>query len=92
MDNEWEKVYLTLPTRFDWNWRIGFKDRGYTHINFTTTIPELASDVEIMLQRVGYVYSVQCIQEKKPNVKLKYVIRIAKRSKEFIEELGIDKS
>lgn len=69
-----------------------FIDRTYTHINFTTIIPELAEDVENMLQVLGYIYSIQRIQEKRENVKPKYVIRICKRSHEFIRELKIDKS
>jgi len=68
-----------------------FKDRGYTHVNFTTTIPELALDVENMIERLGYIHSIQRIDEGMPK-KIKYVIRVCKRSKDFIDELDIDKS
>lgn len=68
-----------------------FKDRIYTHINFTTIIPELASDVENVIKKLGYIHSTQHIKEKRPK-RPKYVIRICKRSHEFIKELDIDKS
>lgn len=69
-----------------------FTDRGYTHVNFTTIIPELATDMERMLTILGFTYSTQLIIAKSSNRKPKYVIRICKRGKEFVDEFGIDKN
>lgn len=69
-----------------------FMDRGYTHVNFTTTIPELAEDVNKLFGVISYTYSVQRVVPKSLNSRPKYVFRVCKRSREFIKELNLNKS
>ncbi|MDE2116436.1 MAG: LAGLIDADG family homing endonuclease, partial [Patescibacteria group bacterium] len=69
-----------------------FRDRTYTHVNFTSIIPTLVLDVERMLAGLGYSYSTQCVQDRNPRSKPKYVVRVCTRSLDLIKELNINKS
>jgi len=66
-----------------------YKDRGYTMVNFTTTIPKLARDVIELISYHGYKATIYRIStEHKP----KYIVRIARSADSFIKFLTLDKS
>lgn len=67
-----------------------YKDRKYTYINFTTIIERLKNDVLLMIEMMGYKAKWYKIFQKKGG-KYKYVIRIAKNARNFIDEIGINK-
>ena len=62
----------------------------YTYINFTTIIERLKNDVLLMIEMMGYKAKWYKIFQKKGG-KYKYVIRIAKNARNFIDEIGINK-
>jgi DNA-binding transcriptional regulator WhiA len=66
-----------------------YKDRGYTMVNFTTVIPELADDAMTMIQYLGYDAHKYKIPTKN---KTRYTIRIAKNVEKFIMKLQLIKN
>lgn len=59
-------------------------------INFVTIIPELAKDVERMVDKIGFkINSYKIAQE--PPQKDRYNLRISRNSEEFIKAIGLDK-
>ena len=66
-----------------------YKDRKYTYVNFTTIIEQLKNDVILMIEMIGFKCNVSKIMQK--SNKYKFVIRVCKRSKEFIKEINIKK-
>jgi len=67
-----------------------YYDRGYRMINFTTTIPQLARDVSMIITKLKFKAYARII--KHPSRLPKYVIRISKNVNEFINLTGINKS
>lgn len=67
-----------------------YYDRNYLCVNFTTIIYVLAVDVKKMINKLGYSSSTYKIMQK--TGKYKYIIRIFKRSEEFISEVNIIKN
>lgn len=67
-----------------------YVDRGYTMINFTSTIPTLVDDFKFLVKKLGFVTNTARI-ELSGNRKPRYTVRICKRSSDFIESIGIDK-
>ena len=59
-------------------------------INFTTTIPQLARDVSMIITKLKFKAYARII--KHPSRLPKYVIRISKNVNEFINLTGINKS
>ncbi len=66
-----------------------YKDRKYTYVNFTSIIRGLAQDVMILIDLLGYSSTIHSTIQK--NGKRKFVVRVCKRSLEFIEKIGIQK-
>ena len=67
-----------------------YMDRKYQYVNFTTIIKELSDDVSRMIKDLGYSCNISKTMQK--TGKLKYVVRVCKNSKKFIEEIKLDKS
>ncbi|MDD2753364.1 MAG: LAGLIDADG family homing endonuclease [Candidatus Portnoybacteria bacterium] len=65
-------------------------DRGYKMANFTTAIPTLSRDVVEMITEIGFNPNLQVHQT--IDGRRKYTIRVAKKAREFIELIGINKS
>ena len=63
-----------------------YKDRGYTMINFTTIIYDLANQVQKIISDLGYKNQ---LREVYHGNKLKYVIRISKNTEPFIKEIKL---
>ncbi|MDO8430669.1 MAG: LAGLIDADG family homing endonuclease [Candidatus Taylorbacteria bacterium] len=90
---EWiftRKIYIKscLKGLFETDGSI-YKDRKYTYVNFTTIINDLKNDVILMIGILGY----KCNQAKvmQRSGKLKYVVRVCRRSEDFIKEINIVK-
>ena len=66
-----------------------YKDRKYTYVNFTTIIKDLMNDVNLMIEMLGYKCNISKVMQK--SGKYKYVIRVCKRSEEFINEIDLKK-
>jgi len=65
-----------------------YSDRGYLMINFTTIIPKLAKDVQKIIHNLGFNSKINIIKE----IHNKYVVRISKNTKKFIEEINLVKN
>lgn len=63
-----------------------YNDRGYTMINFTTIIPDLADQVHKLILDLGYKNQLRKAITPKS---LKYVIRISKETDLFIKEIKL---
>lgn len=66
-----------------------YYDRKYIQANFTTIISDLAHDVLNMVCALGFHPNLQQITEN--GKKDKYVIRISRNAKKFINDIMIDK-
>lgn len=86
------KVYLIkcLKGLFETDGSI-YNDRGYTMINFTTIIKDLADDVMNGIIFLGFTPRLYIIKERHAK-HTRYTIRISKRVKDFILLTNIDKS
>jgi DNA-binding transcriptional regulator WhiA len=60
-----------------------YKDRKYIYTNFTSIIPSLIKDTEIMILNLGFKPKIQ--KNIQPNGKTKYVIRISKDPEKFMK-------
>ncbi len=66
-----------------------YLDRKYLYVNFTTIIYDLAKEVLKMIVMLGYQAKIQTSQPKIGQ--RKYVVRVCKRSREFIKDMSIEK-
>lgn len=66
-----------------------YKDRKYTYANFTTILFDLSEDVMRMTSKLG----VEAKRQKsiQPNGKTKYVVRVSKKSSDFIKMINLEK-
>jgi intein/homing endonuclease len=67
-----------------------YVDREYTMVNFTTIIETLAKDAASLIQRLGFQPSVGQTMQK--SGKVKYTIRLTRKSEEFIKLINLHKS
>lgn len=67
-----------------------YKDRKYTMVNFVSYIPSLAKDVFEGINELGFKANMQKLSM--PNGKIKYTIRIAKDSLNFINKINLWKA
>jgi len=65
-----------------------YNDRGYLMVNFTSTIAPLAQDVIDIIHFFGFRPHCYKIETKH---KAKYVVRVSKGVKEFVEAIGFIK-
>jgi len=63
-----------------------YNDRGYSMINFVNICKPLVEDVSEMMKILGYHPSVQQLRQE--NGKIKYTIRLAKNTDEFIKTIN----
>lgn len=67
-----------------------YRDRGYIMVNFTNCVLPLIEDVYSIISKIGYQPRIS--KTKPSNSKnIKYVVRIAKDSKKFIEMIDLHK-
>ncbi len=66
-----------------------YKDRQYIYANFTTIIHGLSQDVQIMIDSLGYSSTTQSSLQK--TGRRKFVTRVCKNSRLFINDIGIRK-
>ncbi|HLD49923.1 MAG TPA: LAGLIDADG family homing endonuclease [bacterium] len=69
-----------------------YRDRGYRMVNFVTTIPKLASDVAVMISKLGFKASLSTFLSKNKKHQTKYTIRICKNSDELVKVLKLSKA
>lgn len=69
-----------------------YVDRGYKMINFVTAIPNLASDVEEIITKLGFKCHLYISKNKNTELKTKYTIRISKDVDNFIKLLDLYKN
>lgn len=65
-----------------------YNDRGYTMINFTSSIMGLAKDVQEMIVNQGYCAYKRLVKEEG---RKKYVVRVSKEAERMISDLSITK-
>ncbi|MEK7547188.1 MAG: LAGLIDADG family homing endonuclease [Patescibacteria group bacterium] len=63
-----------------------YNDRGYPMINFVNTCETLAADVSEMIKILGYYPNVQRL--KQDNGKIRYTVRLAKNTTQFIKTIN----
>ncbi len=69
-----------------------YKDRGYTMVNFVTILPRVASDVNKMINKLGFIPNTQSFKHPIKRYKLKYTVRISRNTESFIKLIGMNKS
>lgn len=63
-----------------------YKDRKYTMVNFTTTLPTISNQVFQIISEMGYSPQIRKVVH---DDKVKYVIRISKNVASFIAEIDL---
>lgn len=66
-----------------------YKDRGYTMINFTSSIESLAEQVRTIIQQLHFQAHMYVAQNKK---RPKYTVRISKHAEKFIRIVNVYKN
>jgi len=67
-----------------------YLDRGYLMAMFVTTIPELAEDVMMMINKIGVTAKMYSIKQLPPS-HTRYNIRVSKNVANFVNLVGIQK-
>ena len=66
-----------------------YKDRGYLMVNFTSASYVIIEDVKTILEKIDFHVNLRKVEE---GGKIKYVLRISKRTEEFIKIIDLWKS